>query len=93
MLENVAICVTPSGFRLSAETHPWGWHPRLLHATPPAFRTIEGPTSCRPPRISANLEERTARRSLPATFVGQLSNTKPGLGLKRIGSRFAGSRA
>jgi hypothetical protein len=25
---------------------------------------------CRPPRIPANLEERTARRSLPATFVG-----------------------
>jgi hypothetical protein len=70
MLENVAICITPSGFRLSAETHPWGWHPRLLLATPPAFRTIEGPTSCRPPRIPANLAERTARRSLPATFVG-----------------------
>jgi hypothetical protein len=39
LLENVAICVTPSGFRLPAETHPWGWHPRLLHATPPAFRS------------------------------------------------------
>jgi hypothetical protein len=26
-------------------------------------------------------------------FIGQLSNTKPGLALKRIGSRFAGSRA
>ena len=25
---------------------------------------------CRPPRIPGNLEERTARRSLPATFVG-----------------------
>lgn len=25
---------------------------------------------CRPPRISANLEERTARRSGPATLVG-----------------------
>jgi len=33
---------------------------------------------CSPPRISANLEERTARRSLPATFVGgvQLFNEK-----------------
>ena len=39
VLENVAICVTPSGFRLPAETHHWGWHPRLLHATPPAFRS------------------------------------------------------
>ena len=39
LLENVAICVTPSGFRLPAETHHWGWHPRLLHATPPAFRS------------------------------------------------------
>jgi hypothetical protein len=25
---------------------------------------------CRPPRIPTNLEERTARRNLPATFVG-----------------------
>jgi hypothetical protein len=24
---------------------------------------------CRPPRIAANREERTARRSVPATFV------------------------
>jgi hypothetical protein len=39
VLENVAICVTPSGFRLPSETHHWGWHPRLLHATPPAFRS------------------------------------------------------
>ena len=38
VLENVAICVPPSGVRFPAKTHHWGWHPRLLHATPPAFR-------------------------------------------------------
>ena len=39
VLENVAICVPPSGVRFPAKTHHWGWHPRLLHATPPAFRS------------------------------------------------------
>ena len=38
VLENVATCVTPPGFRLLVGTHHWGLHPRLLHATPPAFR-------------------------------------------------------
>ena len=36
--KHVATCVTPPGFRLLVGTHHWGLHPRLLHATPPAFR-------------------------------------------------------
>ncbi len=30
----------PSGVRLPGGRATWGLHPRLLHATPPAFRTI-----------------------------------------------------
>ena len=29
---------------------------------------------CRPPRIPLNADERTARRSVPATFVGCVQN-------------------
>ena len=38
VLKNVATYVTPPGFRIPVGTYPWGWHPRLLPATLPAFR-------------------------------------------------------
>jgi hypothetical protein len=45
----------------------------LSHWTQPTKVKVVGTCHCRPPRIPANLEERTAGRSLPPTFVGCVS--------------------
>jgi hypothetical protein len=50
-----------SGFRW--EPIPWGWHPRLLHATPPAFRTA----SAAEPEDEAATPQDATRLRKPAT--------------------------